>query len=221
MSEKLLESKQEIWKREFEFSEQPKFWKSFALELYSCAGLLERNWDFFNSDENVKGGINEQFFFAPKFTRMLWGFALENLMKGLLLANDQTDKYLNKSGSISWGNKNGHDLVWLKNELEYSPSIPKEWERFPAEYTDVEFYLEVWSISAIWYGKYPFPTGMNGVLNEYKSLPSQKALIKRRLSGKRKLTEDDLLHTDINRFEKKLFEITFKELSIKIDEIET
>jgi len=220
MSNSHLKSKQGIWNREIKFSKQPKLWKSFAVELHSCASLLERNWDFFNNDENVKGGIQEQFFFAPKFTRMLWGFALENLMKGILLANDQDNKYINNSGSISWG-KNGHDLIWLKSELEYSPSIPDEWEKLSTEYTDVDFYLEVWSISAIWYGKYPFPTGMNGVLNEYKSLPSQKALIKRRLSGKRKLTEDDLLHTDINRFEKELFEITFKELSIKIDEIET
>ena len=219
MSEILLKPKQKIWKREFEFSKQPKFWKSFALELYSCAGLLERNWDFFNNDKDVKGGIQEQFFFAPKFTRMLWGFALENLMKGILLANDKNNKYINKSGRISWG-KNGHDLIWLKTELQYSPSIPDAWEKLPTEYTDVDFYLEVWSISATWYGKYPFPTGINGVLNEYKSLPSQEALIKRRLSDKRKLTADDLLHTDINRFEKELFEIIFKELSIKIDEVD-
>ena len=219
MSEKLLKSRQEIWLRELEYSKQPKFWKSFAVELYSCAGLIERNWDFFNRNENVKGGIQEQVFFAPKFTRMLWGFAIENLMKGILLGSDKNGKYFNKKGHISWGT-NGHNLNWLKNELKYSPLIPDEWKNLSPELTKVDLYLGVWSISAEWFGKYPFPTGLNGVLVEYKSLPSHEALLKRRLSGKRKVIEDDLLHTDINKFEKELFEIIFKELSTKIDEVE-
>ncbi|MCK5739210.1 hypothetical protein KAH55_08515, partial [bacterium] len=140
MSSKHLESKQNIWEREFGFSKQPKYWKSFAVELYSCASLLERNWDSFNLDEDVKGGIQEKFFFAPKFHRMLWGYALENLMKGILLAKDNEDKYINSAGHISWGKK-GHDLVWLKNELEYLPHLPKKWEKIPLEYKNVDFYL--------------------------------------------------------------------------------
>jgi len=57
MSGKHLESKQNIWEREIEFSKQPKYWKSFAMELDSCASLLERNGKSSNLDEDIKGGI--------------------------------------------------------------------------------------------------------------------------------------------------------------------
>ena len=217
MSSKHLESKQNIWEREFEFSKQPKYWKSFAIELYSCASLLERNWDSLNLDEDVKGGIQEKFFFAPKFIRMLWGFALENLMKGILLAKDNEDKYINNAGHISWGKK-GHDLVWLKNELEYSPHLPEKWEKIPLEHKNVDFYLTAWGVSALWYGKYPFPTGMNGVLDEYKALLSSEALLKRRVKGNREFILNDLLHTDINRFEKEIYEIIYNDLSNLCDD---
>ena len=219
MSSKHLESKQNIWGRELEFSKQPRFWKSFATELHSCASLIERNWDFFNLDEDVKGGIQEQFFFAPKFIRMLWGFSLENLIKGILMAKDEEDKYVNNSGHISWGNK-GHDLVWLTNELGYSPNLPEKWSKIPSEYKDIDFYLTAWGVSTLWYGKYPFPAGMNGVLDEYKALASSEALLRRREKGNRKFILNDLLHTDINRFEKEIYDIIYNDLSQLCDELQ-
>ena len=61
---------------------------------------------------------------------------------------------------------------------------------------------------------------MNGVLDEYKALPSSEALIKRSLRGNRKFILDDLLHTDINRFEKEIYEIIFSDLSNMCDELQ-
>jgi hypothetical protein len=218
MERKLLKTKQNIWDREFLFSTQPKYWKSQAIQLYSCASLLERNWVFFINDENVKGGIQEQFFSAPKFIRMFWGYTLENLMKGLLLNSETKDKYIN-SNKISWG-KNGHNLLWLKNELKYNPTfeLPKDWYKVRDKYLiDVDFYLEIWSISATWYGKYPFPSSMNGVLDEYSS-GTREELFKRVIKGKRKTIISDIIGSDISIFEKTIFENIYNDLLNKINE---
>ena len=216
MDKKLFKTKQNIWHRELFFSKQPKYWKSQALQLYSCASLLERNWNYFNSEEYVKGGIQEQYFSAPKFIRMIWGYTLENLMKGLLLKLDIEDKYI-KNNKISWG-RNGHNLLWLKEELKYNPvfEFPKDWYKLRDKYLiEVDFYLEIWSISATWYGKYPFPSSMNGVLDEFSS-GTRKELYERVIKGKRKIIISDIIGSDISIFEKEIFENIYKDLSNKI-----
>lgn len=216
MNKKLFKSKQNIWDRELFLSKQPKYWKSQAVQLYSFAGLLERNWNSFNNEEYVEGGIHEQFFSAPKFIRMIWGYAIENLMKGLLLKRDIEDKYI-KNNKISWG-KNGHNLIWLKGELKYNPvfDFPEDWYKLRDKYLiEIDFYLEIWSISATWYGKYPFPSGMNGVLDEYSS-GTREELFKRVIKGERKLIISDIIGSDISIFEKKIFECIYQDLSNNI-----
>jgi hypothetical protein len=178
MSGKPMKPKQKVWDQELQYATQPQYWKSFAQELEACAVLLGRNWRNHLEDIGTEGGMTKMFF-APKFIRMLWGFALENLLKGILLEQD-SEKYLTKAGNISWG-KTGHDLWWLMEELRYSPIIPSKWN----DSVDVKMMINAWSVSATWYGKYPFPMGMNGVLGEYKDLSSSEALLERQAKGEK------------------------------------
>lgn len=108
--------------------------------------------------------VNFRVFFAYKYVRMLMGYSLENLIKGLLLSSDQKAMYI-KENRISFGRK-GHDLLWLLSELGITAD------------PNAELFINAWTISAEWFGKYPFPLEMNQVLPEYQSLPSSEALLR-------------------------------------------
>ena len=179
-------SLQEIWERELTYAQQPKFWKSFAIETKCCAEFLLSKY------ESALWG-EEQFkaFFCYKYIRMLFGYALENLIKGILLSGKNKERYIQNT-KITFGT-NGHNLIWLLNELGLVSEIEQE------------FYLKGWSISAEWFGKYPFPSGMNQVLHEYQSLSSSEALLKRSIRGKREFIFNDLLHQQIGDIERKAF----------------
>ena len=81
-------------------------------------------------------------FFGYKYVRMLMGYRLENPIKGLLLSGSRKDRYVNDD-RISFGKK-GHDLQWLLGELEVIVE------------GDVAFFVDAWTVSAVWFGKFDF-----------------------------------------------------------------
>ena len=189
-------SRQEIWDRELRYAQDPRFWRSFAVETKSCAEFLlakfEKSIWSDEPDEDLR------VFFGPTFVRMLLGYSLENLIKGLLLSGPGKKNYI-KGTKISFGN-NGHDLIWLLGELGYQID------------ENDSFFLRAWSISAEWYGKYPFPLRMNQVLDEYRPMKSSEALFRRRIQGKRKFTLNDLLNGDIGWKELEAFKKLYSEI---------
>jgi hypothetical protein len=189
MKQKL--SKQDIWQAEKKHMLRKRVWFSYALECKCCALHLHNTGPFGVPDS--KGA-----FFSPKFARAYFGFAIENLAKGILLSGPNFNKYL-KDTKVSFG-KSGHDLCWLLNEIPYP---------YPEE---DKFWLEAWSISATWYGKYPFPAEMNGCLDLYRPMKSSEALTLRLADGKRDYTLHDLLHQGIGEYEVDLLEKYFTDL---------
>lgn len=191
---KLISSKQTVWARELNYVQTPTYWKTFAIETKNCLEfLLQKFEEDFNSDV-----VSMKVFFGYKYVRMMMGYALENLIKGLLLSGSQKNKFI-KNNKIKFGN-HGHNLIWLLKNLQF-------------QYDQEEkFFLEAWSISAEWFGKYPFPNDMNDCLEEYSPMKSSMALSRRSLSGKRKVNHYDLLHTGIGDREKKLFANIFERI---------
>jgi hypothetical protein len=190
---KSKKARQKIWRRERSYATQLTYWKSFAIETRACAEfLLAAYLAALESSEPVRA------FFVFKYVRMLMAYSLENLAKGLLLNKDDDGEYL-KENKITWG-KRAHDLLWLLGKLGLD--IPEE----------DRFYLQAWSKSAEWFGKYPFPSEMNRVLDEYEPVETQERLIRRRLRGKREFLYSDLLHQQIGSAEVACFERTFSEL---------
>lgn len=191
-------SLQEIWDRELNYAQQPKFWESFAIETKCCANFFLKKYEnvIYNDepDEDFRG------FFGYKYIRMLFGYALENIIKGQLLSGPNKDKYI-KNSKITFG-INGHNLIWLLNELDIAVSEKQE------------FYLKGWSISAEWFGKYPFPAGMNQILPEYRPLASSEALLRRSTQGKRDFLHNDLLHQQIGNLEIECFEAIFSSVQL-------
>lgn len=96
--------------------------------------------------------------------------------------------------------KNGHDLCWWLNENPHP---------YPE---DNKFWLGAWSISATWYGKYPFPAKMKGCLDLYRPIKVSEALNRRLADGKRDFTHHDLLHQGIGGYEAELFDEYFTAL---------
>ncbi len=184
-------SNQEIWEAEKRHMLGKRIWFGYAVECRCCALLLRNTGQF-------RVPYTEGAFFAPKFARAYFGFAIENLVKGILLAGPNSGKYL-KDTKVSFG-RNGHDLCWLLSEV-------------PQPYPDEDsFWLEAWSISATWYGKYPFPAEMNSCLGLYRPMKSSEALNRRLIDGKRDFTHHDLLHQGIGDYEAELFDRYFNEL---------
>ncbi|MEW8227686.1 MAG: hypothetical protein AB2748_18255 [Candidatus Thiodiazotropha endolucinida] len=183
-------SKQEIWQREKALAKRPDIWKSFAVETRCCAEFLLAKFETAShTNEPLKT------FFAYKYVRMLKGYSLENLIKGLLLSGPRKEKYI-KADRISFGKK-GHDVKWLLEELEYSID------------DEQGFFIDTWSVSAEWFGKYPFPIEMNRVLDEYQSLSSSESILRRSLRGKRDFIPHDLLHQQIGLKEIQVYETLF------------
>jgi hypothetical protein len=73
-------------------------------------------------------------------------------------------------------------------------------------------WFSAWSISATWYGKYPFPAEMNECLDLYRPMKSCEALNRRLTDGKREFTHHDLMHQCIGDYEAELFDRYFNAL---------
>jgi hypothetical protein len=184
---KSLAARQERWERELNLATSGKHWREFAAELRACAEFLDGCFQAAVTGRGLPPGVTLRAFFAPKFCRMLMGFCLENLTKGLLLAGPNKAKYIRR-GKISFERK-GHDLLWLLGEAGLCVD------------EETEFFIAGWSISAEWFGKYPYPLDMNQLLDEYVPMPSSEALSRRLLRGKREWTHHDLLHGQIGSAE--------------------
>ena len=120
-------------------------------------------------------------------------------MKSLLLSGPKQAAYLKEGGGITFRDK-GHDLVWLLGEAE----VPLD--------DATRLYVRGWSISAVWFGKYPFPLSVGGVLDEYVALESSEALHQRVACGDRDLILHDVLHGSIGASERSAFEAVWNEL---------
>jgi hypothetical protein len=212
---KPIVNNQEVWRRELAFARQGKFWRAFACELRNCAEYLEQRVIEDMRASAAGKGASLPAFFSPKFARMLLGLSLENLVKGLLLSSANVSDYVRagKRPQISFG-KRGHDLEWLLRkagiEFEAQPiEVPTELQGI-VHTVSTSLYLRVWSTSATWFGKYPYPLDVGGVLTEYQGLKSSKALLRRRLAGKRAVTDSDILHTGIGDREWREFHRLFE-----------
>ena len=192
------ESRQAIWQRELKLALSDTHWRQFALELRTCALFLDEAFQAATSG-NPGPVAPRGTFFAPKFCRLLLGLALENLVKSLLLSGPKQAAYLKEGGGITFRDK-GHDLVWLLGEAE----VPLD--------DATRLYVRGWSISAVWFGKYPFPLSVGGVLDEYVALESSEALHQRVACGDRDLILHDVLHGSIGASERSAFEAVWNEL---------
>jgi hypothetical protein len=184
---KSLTARQAIWAREVALARRSKTWRVFARELRACAEFLDGQYQAAVSGTPRRTPASVGAFFAPKFVRLLMGLSLENLAKGLLLSGPNADRFMTRN-RLSF-EKKGHDLRWLLSQAGFALDEP----------TGV--YVDAWSLSAEWFGKYPFPVEMNRVLDEYAPLASSKALTRRVRRGQRQVTVRDILHGGIGHGE--------------------
>ena len=195
---KSLVPRRAIWARELDLAKRPEVWHRFALELRACAEFLgqqdrEAVEAIFEGTSSSRVG-----FFAPKFVRLIMGLSLENLTKGILLSGPKAKRFTTRD-RISFGKK-GHDLAWLLTQADIALEEPNR------------IYIEAWSASAEWFGKYPFPVEMNRVLDEYAPLTSSEALTRRVLRGRRGVTVRDILHGGVGLGEWRIFRRVFTAL---------
>jgi hypothetical protein len=111
-------------------------------------------YDFFHKKDGMK---NRQFYESSNIERMLWGYSIENLLKGIYVSTNfisvkENKNLLNKIFT--------HNLVYLAKKLDLSIT--------DIEKRDLEFLRKC----VVWAGKYPIPKSTNDVLlKERENIP--------------------------------------------------
>lgn len=97
----------------------------------------------------------ENWMFMPGV--ILWGFALENILKGLIISENINAVWLDKNKVVtSWGNKRGHDL----NHLYKISTLPI------LTHTEEE-HLAFLTKASLWGGRYPIPISLDELTMEW------------------------------------------------------
>lgn len=167
MSEQ-YEANRDIWEFEAFLASDHKVWVSKAHDLRQSAELLvQYDAEVFEKVFTERKQPRLPSFWTAGPARMMMGFALENLLKALLLRDpEHLRKAFSKEGKLSWKG-DGHDLIALSKEAGF------EWGR------KEEQYLELWQMCAKWAGRYPLPKNESQLPRQRKALPSREALLKR------------------------------------------
>jgi hypothetical protein len=196
------------WEFEKELASKPDVWKKEASNLrYSAEVLLLYDEEVSNRLFKKKTPLRLPAFFSARVIRMLMGFALENIVKAILLQSpEKMEAVFSRDGNLSWG-RDGHNLLKLFEDANIDIS--------PTE----ETYLELWQLCALWAGRYPLPANEHDLPRIRKPLSSREALLKR--SGKRidkaldkgdqllGVEIHDLMHSGVGDFEEKTFREIF------------
>lgn len=202
------EKVRDVWEFEKFLSSKPDVWLNEAYNLrLACKALLLYDDDVTVSIFDKKEQPRLSAFFSARIERMLMGFALENLIKAILLQDpDKFRTVFSKEGRLSWGN-GGHDLLVLL-ELGRVPLSPEE-----------SFFVEAWQTCAIWAGRYPIPKNEHDLPKHRKAMRSSDALTKRAIKRFQKALEEghpmpgmelhDLLHVSVGNLEEKTFDALF------------
>jgi len=199
----------EVWNFEQNLASKPDVWRNEAINLRFTAEAL---WLY--DDEVIQKVFHDRApcrlpsFFSARVERMLLGFSLENLVKAVLL---QDEKWFNdvfsKEGTLSWG-KDGHNLLKLFQQANVETSLMER------------KYLEAWQLCALWAGRYPLPTKEIHLPRQRKPLPSQEALLKRRVKIMQIAHAEndqllgagihDIIHSGVGSLEREAFIELFK-----------
>jgi hypothetical protein len=200
------ENARDVWEFERFLASKPHVWLVEATNLrLACDALLLYDDEVTVSIFDKREQPRLPAFFSARIERMLMGFALENVVKAILLQNPEELRVaFSREGNLKW--TDAHNLLAL-------------FERAGICLTREEsFYVKAWQVCAIWAGRYPIP------MNEYE-LPkhrrglSKAALIKRSQKRiERALKEgdpllgidlNDLIHSGVGGPEKKTFDAVF------------
>jgi len=161
-------SNRDVWNIEAFMASDQKVWLSKANDMRQSATLLfQYDAEVFIKVFKEKEPTRLPAFWVAGPARMLMGFALENILKALLLKNpDRLQKVFSKDGNLSW-DKDGHNLIKLSSEAGIS-------------WSDTQHrYLELWQMCSTWAGRYPIPTNENQLPRQREEVPTREALEKR------------------------------------------
>ena len=170
----------DFWEYERSFSFKPALWRSQAQTLRAAAEYLN------DSGYRVKSDEDRTESWPAGIERMLMGYALENLLKALLLGSPRRGETLPGEGKLSLGVR-GRDLRGLFTEADFLlTSEEKTW-------------VALWQLCASSAGQYPEKT--NRPLTEEDGL-----------SG---LDDQDLLRRGVDARERECFQALFDRCCVR------
>lgn len=214
---KLYRKIRDVWNESSNLlHEKPEIWISEATNLKNTAELLYEHEKLqMTNSSSLPDKLKTGAFFRGRIIRMMIGFSIENLLKGLIFQiEEEREKVLRKDGNIRWDAKKSHDLIYLSNLS--STSFDEEEKKK----------LELWQVCAVWAGRYPIPKNENELPNRREPAKSSEELLKRRHKEISKLIREgknlepeliDLLHTSIGDSEFKCFVEIFDRLKKSLD----
>lgn len=192
-------------------NEKPEVWKNEAINLFSSAQIILefssiKEIAIFKSDNILKELFSKEIvdysFWPYRIIRMLWGYAFENLLKGIIIKKYNEQNPDNKN--VPFEKIKSHKLSTLFQNAGLS-------------LTEEEvFYINIIEKCSVWMGRYPIPIKANQMYESRKPLKTRDALIERAqeinekyFQGEipRALTESDILHTNISETEINIIEM--------------
>lgn len=190
--------KQDSWDFEnFICVDRPELWVHEANNLKNSALVLndftdKRLKDLFDKKSPIS---NLPVFWSPRVERMLWGYAFENMFKGIIIVNL---KNKDKIKEVPFSEIKSHDLIQLASKANMTLS------------DDEKFYIGICQKCSIWAGRYPIPTKKHGLPQSRKPMNSREELLERSrkqiqllMEGKIKriVTESDVMHSGVGAIE--------------------
>ena len=182
----------------------PKLFLNEAMSLRYTAEVLYEFEKIKDTDEKNKklfmfsDKLINRVYFPYKTIRMLMSFSLENIAKYMIVC-DYKEKNPN---SLIFPTKKiqTHKLEGLFNHVGYT--ISKE----------NRLYINSWSKSAIWAGRYPLPISKNDMFKSRKIVEEGIGEIKVSFGNNKELVESDILYTNIQDIEYQTYIKMFEEL---------
>ena len=211
MVNSIYKDKNKQWKFEKKFCvDKVEIWKNEAFNLKSSAEIITNvTYDEFNDIVPMRYVTHG--FFSSRVERMLWGFAFENLFKGLIIKALKEKEGIEEVPLKKIKSHNLIDLAKKANVVLNNEEV---------------FYLEVAQTCALWAGRYPLPIKKEHMPKSRKALSSSDKLLKRasRLfkkvqeNKKERLVEiNDVINLDMWGKERDIYSMLFDKIYNKFE----
>ncbi|MFZ4726124.1 MAG: hypothetical protein ACOYMD_11835 [Paludibacter sp.] len=141
---------------------------------------------FFGQEKKLNSlfssNIADRFFWYHRIIRMLWGFAFENILKGIIISELKRSSH--DAYSIYLDKIKTHNLIFLFKESGFTLD------------SDQIFFIEIIQKCTVWIGRYPLPINKDQMYDQSKGMNTSDELLVRS-----KLTHEMLMSGEIERVE--------------------
>jgi hypothetical protein len=198
------QKKKEDFAFEMEFClKKPRVFLTEAITLkYSAKVTLEfenaKSRGYINVEQGIfSDDIIQRGYFPYRTIRMVMAYSLENLAKYIVILKYKIDNPQETKLPIK--KIKTHNLFYLFDSIGYV---------FPKDY---KVYISSWNKCSVWAGRYPLPASESQMYGS-REIVNGMGSVRFSFGNTKRLSESDILHTNISDYEYKAYLRIFGEL---------